>query len=157
MGSRVSERGGGVTGARRRLGPDERGFSESFAVVVLVGLTVLMAISAGFYVVTVDTDESDEETPEFSYDYSSEDDSLFVQYVDGPTYPADSVVVESNLNQVSWTELAGMDVNGTLEPGAGVRLNAQSDWGEPVAGVNTIAIYHEGNDSREELSNWTAD
>lgn len=156
MGSRALETAGDGTGPPRSMRADERGFSESFAVGALVGITVLMAVTAGFYVLAVDTDEADTVTANFSYDYSSDGDALIVRYVDGKTYPADSIVVESGRNEVRWTELAGMNVDGTLEPGSVVQLSAGSDWGQPVTGVSTVRIHLEANSSRRELSNWSA-
>lgn len=156
MEARASDTPGCPVG-HRRLGTDDRAFSEGFAVGVLVGLTVLMAISAGFYVVAVDTDESDTLTGNFSYDYSADGDALIVRYVDGPSYRADDVVVESGRHEVTWKELAGLNVNGTLEPGAAVQLSGRSDWSQPVTGVDTIRIHHEANNSRRQLANWTAE
>lgn len=156
MGSRVPETVGDGTVTRRRLGADERGFSESFAVGALVGITVLMAVTAGFYVLAVQTDEGDAVSANFSYDYSPDGDALLVRYVDGKTYPADDIVVESGRNEVTWKELAGMNVDGTLEPGAAIQLSASSDWGQPVTGVSTVRIHLEANNSRRELSNWSA-
>lgn len=141
----------------RGLHADERAFSEGFAVGVLVGLTVLMAVTAGFYVVAVQTDETDAVAANFSYDYSADGDELIVRYVEGETFPADRVVVESDRHEVRWAELAGSNVNGTLEPGAVVLLNSRGEWGRPVTSVSTISIQLETNGSRRELSNWTAD
>lgn len=157
MGTRGSPDRGHDSDPQPPLHADDRGVSESFAVGVLVGITVLMALSAGFYVLAVQTDETDTVTANFSYDYSADGDELIVRYVEGEPFPADRVVVESGRNEVTWTELAGTNVNGTLEPGAVGLLNARSDWGRPVTGVSTIRIHLETNGSRRELSNWTAD
>lgn len=157
MGTRGSADDRHYPGPGRGLHADDRAFSETFAVGVLVGLTVFMAVTAGFYVVAVQTDENDADAANFSYDYSADGDELIVRYVEGETFPADRVVVESDRHEVRWTELAGSNVNGTLEPGAVVLLNSRSDWGRPVTGVSTISIQLETNESRRELSNWTAD
>ena len=135
---------------------DERGeLSESAAVAVLVGITLLMTLSAGFYVLAVDTGDTTL-TANFSYDYDSNGDALVVRYTEGDSFNASAIVLESGRTEYRWAEIAGLGPNATLEPGAAIQLSANGRWGRPVTDATTLRIHHVDDGNRTQLSNWSS-
>jgi len=134
---------------------NERGFSETFAVFFLIGITLLMLLSVGIYVLTVGVDDTNDPSVAFEYDHNGDSGSMLIRYTQGGNLTASTVVIQSGDTAKDWATLAGMTDNATLQPGAAVQLSSNNAWGETITGATTLEIHIERDGQRTQVSNWT--
>lgn len=114
---------------------NERGLSPVVGVILLVGITVLLAATAGAMVLELDGQPTSPPQAAFDFEYGADgsNDSLTVGHVSGNTIPAANVevVVASARNgsgtvttRRDWNELASDDVS---EVGSGMSVTVSRD------------------------------
>lgn len=139
-----------------RLARDDRAVSESMAVAILVGFTVLVLVSVGISVLFVDADSGGPPSANFTFEHFSENSMLLVSHERGDSIPAGDLVLEGEPGTVTWAQVAGTNATDAVEPGDTVQLSRSSAWGERVTSDQRVAIYYVPDpDNRTLLDSWS--
>ena len=127
-------------GSPRR--PDDRAVSEFAGVAILIAITLLVTSSVGLYVLLEDSSYGEGPDANFTYDYVDESSVLIVTHDRGESFTAGNLTVRSGETSVTWSQLAGVENETLIEPGATVQLSRRNAFGREVSPASRVVVLY---------------
>lgn len=133
----------------------DRAVSETTAVAILVGFTVLVTASVGVGVLFAESDDGPPST-EFSFRHYSGNAMLVVEHSSGDPIPAGDIQFSSQGRAITWAGVDdGRNETDIVDQGAAIQLSDNNAWGEPVRSSDTVEVYYlHGDGNSTLLSAW---
>lgn len=136
------------------LAGDDRGVSETTAVAILVGTTLLVTGLAAVNVLFLTETRTGPPEANFSYQHFPESGRLVITHDSGDPIRAGKLQISDGDRDVSWAQIANSSTTTEVRPGDVIQIGPNNQYGREVARSTTIRMLYVDGGNTTEIDRW---